>query len=318
MVLTSVPGQGSCFTVLVPLATARSDMPVTQFGLEGFGNSQLPMQAAPLTSQALAALPYLGKRALVVDDHSVNQLLASKLLELQGIAVQVAADGQQAVLAVQANEFDVVLMDIQMPRMDGWQATQQIRQWEHAAQKTRVPIIALSAHASAADREQAVAHGMDGYLSKPLTSEALSAALLKTGVHLPKVAGTMPPLAKQVGASQMASTTERGTLVSRERMLTRVAGDEALLHAMAQAFCTDLRERMGQVHAALQQQDWATVRTQAHALKGALLTMTAHAAAQEAQALELAVQAQDKAGAQGAFANLSKASKTAFDAIKTW
>jgi HPt (histidine-containing phosphotransfer) domain-containing protein len=87
---------------------------------------------------------------------------------------------------------------------------------------------------------------------------------------------------------------------------------------MAQAFCTDLRERMGQVHAALRQQDWATVLAQAHALKGALLTMTAHAAAQEAQALELAAQAQNNASAQAAFASLSKTSKAAFDAVKTW
>jgi signal transduction histidine kinase/CheY-like chemotaxis protein len=318
MELVSAAGRGSCFTVLVPLAVARSDTPVTQFGLEGFGESQIPAQAGPQNMQAVAARPYTGKKALVVDDHSVNQLLAGKLLELQGIKVQLAADGEQALQAVKTSDFDVVLMDIQMPRMDGWQATQQIRQWEQATQKKRVPIVALSAHASAADREQAMACGMDGYLSKPLTAEALAAALLKTSMHLPKVADAAPLPTKQVGASQIASTPEQGTQVSRERMLTRLAGDEALLHAMAQAFCNDLRERMGQVHAALRQQDWGTVRAQAHALKGALLTMTAHAAAQEAQALELAAQAQNIASAQAAFASLSKTSKTAFDAIKTW
>lgn len=317
MELTSTPGRGSCFTVRVPMAAARSDVPVTQFGLEGFGESQVPGQVVRHSVQPLATRVYQGRRALVVDDHSVNQLLASKLLELHGFTVQLAADGQQALQAVQAGDFDLVLMDIQMPRMDGWQATKLIRQWEHAASKLRIPIIALSAHASGLDREKALAYGMDDYLSKPLTSEALHAALRKAIVQGADADANAHP-AQHAEAEPTLANSGQSALVSRERMLTRLAGDQALLHVMAQAFCTDLRARMGQAHAALQQQDWLTVGAQAHALKGALLTMTANAAAQEAQALELAARAHDETRAQATFARLSDAAKAVFHAVKTW
>jgi signal transduction histidine kinase/DNA-binding response OmpR family regulator len=318
MELASTPGRGSCFTVLVPLLAARSDMPVTQFGLEGFGESQIPVQSAQPTMPANSTLKYAGKRALVVDDHSVNQLLASKLLEMLGLQVQVAADGEQAVQAVQAGHFDVVLMDIQMPRMDGWQATQQIRQWEQATQKTRLPIIALSAHASAADRELGMLNGMDGYLTKPLSLEALDAALAKTRLRSGGGKGKAATPHPSVPFAPIARTVMQDTLVSRERMLARLAGDEALLRAMAQAFCTDLRERMGLVHSAVQKEDWKTILAQAHALKGSLATITAQVAAQDAQAMGLAAQAQDKASAQAAFDRLSQSAKAAYVKVKNW
>ena len=165
--------------------------------------------------------------------------------------------------------------------------------------------------------------GLGGYLTKPITREALDAALDKVGLHQAPARGTrlLPPtpLLPARTLPEPIPVAEAGaSLASRERMLKRVAGDEALLHAMAKAFCTDLRDRMGQVHAALQQQDWAAVRAQAHALKGALLTMTAQAAAHEAKALEQAAQAQDTTGTQEAFARLSLAAKVAFDTVKTW
>ena len=120
----------------------------------------------------------------MVDDHSVNRLLATKLLEQLGFEVDVAEDGEQAVRAVQSlknSPFDVIFMDIQMPVMNGWQVTHHIREWETSSARTRVPIIALSAHASAADREHALSSGMDGYLSKPLTPEALQAGMTAEG-----------------------------------------------------------------------------------------------------------------------------------------
>jgi two-component system, sensor histidine kinase and response regulator len=260
---------------------------------------------------------------LVVDDHSVNQLLASKLLQMLGLDVQVVADGAQALQAVQAGQFDVVLMDIQMPQMDGWQATRHIRQWEQAQHALRTPIIALTAHASAADREQAMACGMDGYLTKPVTTEALEAALDRAGLRqaVPSTVERSPQPPTAPGAAEPEpglTPVSASPLASRQRMLARVAGDEALLHSMATAFCADLRERMGLVHAAVQKHDWPTIAAQGHALRGAFLTMTAQAAANEAKALELAAQTQDKAGTKAAFAKLSAAAKVAYDAVRTW
>jgi signal transduction histidine kinase/FixJ family two-component response regulator len=188
MQLDSTVGQGSRFTVRVPLSIAQDVTPTTQFGYEELEAQQHSAHSLPPSTDSSHML-YAGKVALVVDDHSVNQLLATKLLQRLGFEVQVAADGEQALQAVLARQYcvkyDVIFMDIQMPRMNGWEAAQHIRCYEQSENQTRVPIIALSAHASAADREQAFAHGMDGYLSKPLTPEALQAALRSTRLSPP-------------------------------------------------------------------------------------------------------------------------------------
>lgn len=317
--LESVPGLGSCFTVRIPVGLAHDDMPMTDFGMGDVGNvrdaSHVGGRADSLLPQGSVLPPYAGKRALVVDDNAVNQLLASKFMQRLGFDVVVAEDGEQAVQLAVNSVFDVVLMDIQMPRMNGWLATQTIRQAELGGlsglnglngQGRRVPIIALSAHASTADRDQSIAMGMDGYLTKPLTQEALQAALQAA-------LGLALPLHNTPDAKD-----KQDSVVNQQLLLKRLGGDAAAVHEMALAFCRDLRERMGLAFDALKRQDWPTLAAQAHALKGALLTMTAQAAAQDAQALEIAAISQDHAAALAAFKALSETSKVAFTAIRSW
>ncbi len=321
MQLDSTVGQGSRFTVQVPLSIARDGVPATQFGYEEL--EALPYGTTNLLPAADSAhLQYAGKVALVVDDHNVNQLLASKLLQRMGFEVQVAADGEQALQAVLAREFDVIFMDIQMPHMNGWEAVQHIRHYEQSENQTRVPIIALSAHASAADREQAFAYGMDGYLSKPLTPEALQAALRSTRLDVPAAApnaNTQQAVTEPMALNTLVfASSAYAHVVNRERLLTRLGNDHSALHEMANAFCHDLRERMGAVFNALKQSNWPVLRHQAHALTGSLLTMTANQAAEHSKALELAAQSQDMAAAQAAFKPLSETAKQAYEAVKDW
>jgi two-component system, sensor histidine kinase and response regulator len=252
------------------------------------------------------APPYAGKLALVADDHEVNRLLARKLLERLGFEVTLAQDGEEAIEEVLQRKFDVIFMDIQMPRMNGWQATHELRRWEQQAQRVRVPIIALSAHASAADREQALAMGMDGYVSKPLTPEALAATLRATG--LTQAAPSMA--APTVAASPVATAD-----LQRDLLLARLGGDQAALKEMTRAMRHDLREHMGLAYDALQASDWATLQAQAHALKGALASVTAGEAAALAKALE---QCSDQASARAAFHRLSLEAKRVFDTLKAW
>jgi CheY-like chemotaxis protein len=110
-------------------------------------------------------------RILVADDNLVNQKVAKRMLERLGHTVALANDGKEAFLAIKTASFDLIMMDVQMPGMDGFEATRRIREWE--AGKTRIPIIALTAHAMDSHREECLAAGMDSFLAKPIVLESL-------------------------------------------------------------------------------------------------------------------------------------------------
>jgi two-component system, sensor histidine kinase and response regulator len=115
-------------------------------------------------------------RVLIAEDNVVNQTLARRLLEKHGYLVSVVGDGRAAVAALKRQSFDMVLMDVQMPGMDGFEATAAIRKQEHLSGK-HIPIIAMTAHALKGDQERCLAAGMDGYVSKPIRSKELYAVI---------------------------------------------------------------------------------------------------------------------------------------------
>ncbi len=117
-----------------------------------------------------------GLRILVVDDNQVNRRLATRLMEKQGYAVVSAESGHHAMEALETQTFDVVLMDVQMPEMDGFEATRAIRQRERKT-GAHIPIIAMTAHAMEGDRQVCLSAGMDGYVSKPVNAQSLIAAI---------------------------------------------------------------------------------------------------------------------------------------------
>ncbi|MEY2402642.1 MAG: hypothetical protein QOD38_193, partial [Acidimicrobiaceae bacterium] len=116
-------------------------------------------------------------KILLVEDNKMNQLVAVRTLERQGHSVVIANNGAEALELVAADRFDAILMDCQMPTMDGFQATAAIREHETASTRTCTPIIGLSSRAMDGDREAGIAAGMDDYLTKPLRAEELRAAL---------------------------------------------------------------------------------------------------------------------------------------------
>jgi two-component system sensor histidine kinase/response regulator len=113
---------------------------------------------------------------LLVEDNLINQKLAARLLEKAGHVVTIAANGKEAVDQVAARPFDLVLMDVQMPEMDGYEATQAIRLSEQG-ERRHLPIVALTAHAMVGDREKCLEAGMDGYVTKPVQPPVLFAAM---------------------------------------------------------------------------------------------------------------------------------------------
>ena len=166
--VTSEPGRGSVFWFVVPLAHPASTGEIAA----GMGSESRTLRLAD------ARVRPSGCRILVVEDNLVNQAVAQGLLEALGHRCDIVPGGEGALAALHRQRYEAVLMDCQMPGMDGFSATRAIRELEaRGVLAPRVPIIALTAHALAGDRERCLDAGMDGYLSKPFTSASLAAAL---------------------------------------------------------------------------------------------------------------------------------------------
>jgi CheY-like chemotaxis protein len=143
----------------------------------GENNPLVERLGSQLTSSALVTRQTAPKKVkklsvLLAEDNAVNQKIASRFLEKEGHHVTVASDGRQALAALDRENFDVVLMDVQMPEMDGFETTAVIRAQERDTGK-RLPIIAMTAHAMKGDRERCLAAGMDNYIAKPISAREL-------------------------------------------------------------------------------------------------------------------------------------------------
>lgn len=160
MSVRSKPGEGSTFTFKVPLPFERRAVELEEHD-----------EHAHKTAQKLG-------RVLLVEDHEPNILVAKTFVEEFGFECDVAIDGMQAVAMVQKKAYDAVLMDVQMRGMDGFEATKAIRNWELQGERSRLPVIGLTAHAFRGDRERCLAAGMDDYLGKPFRPAELERKLL--------------------------------------------------------------------------------------------------------------------------------------------
>jgi CheY-like chemotaxis protein len=162
----SAPGSGSCFHVLLPLelATRKIEVPPAS-------------AASEAVSQSLAITQTSGAHVLLAEDHPVNQKLALALLQRRGYQVTLARNGREACDLFVSNRYAIVLMDMQMPEMDGYEATRAIRHFEVDSGQARTPIIAMTANAMAGDRERCLEAGMDDYIAKPIKPDALFSLL---------------------------------------------------------------------------------------------------------------------------------------------
>jgi signal transduction histidine kinase/CheY-like chemotaxis protein len=139
--------------------------------------------------------PAAALQILLAEDNAVNQLLAVRMLEKRGHRVIVVANGREALAALEKEKFDLVLMDVQMPEMDGFEATAALREKEKTG-RTHVPVIALTAHAMKGDRERCLTAGMDGYLAKPIRPQDLDEVLAGYMSHRTETTGALDPVAE--------------------------------------------------------------------------------------------------------------------------
>jgi len=226
--------------------------------------------AAPIEPQPQQ--PAQRARILLAEDNLVNQRVAIGLLTRRGHIVDVANNGIEALAALDNTNYDVVLMDIQMPEMGGIEATLAIRTRE-AGTGRHTRIVAMTAHAMAGDRERYLASGMDGYLSKPIDQRTLYAA-----VEMPLAsAGRMRPEPPRAAAVPPIAWDE----------LRRRLGDDELLGEIVGLFLADLPSRLAAIKTAVDARDSKALRIAAHALKGSAANMSAAPASECASALEL-------------------------------
>jgi signal transduction histidine kinase/CheY-like chemotaxis protein len=219
-------------------------------------------------------------RVLLAEDNPVNQHVAVRTLERMGHVVTVVSNGRAAVEEWERGQYDVILMDVQMPELDGFEATRMIRQME-AGRACRTPIIAMTAHAMKGDRERCLAAGMDDYVAKPVRREELEAAINRVLSQAPRTVETPPPVATPA------------PLLDQAGALERLGGDVALLTELVSLFLQDAPKLIAEIHSALAQQDADALRRAAHSLKGASAYIGATTASEIAYRLErLATQGQ--------------------------
>jgi two-component system, sensor histidine kinase and response regulator len=267
--LENTPGKGSTFHFTARMTIGESTTrPVFR----------LPVSLEKISPLVIRDQPaHDGKRleVLLVEDNLTNQAVALLRLKQWGCAVTSVRNGRQAVEACSARSFDVVLMDVQMPEMDGLTATRLIREKERNA-RVRTPIIAMTAHAMAGDRERCLEAGMDGYIPKPISRDKLLQSIQAV------VGNKLQPCAGAAQARPPKPIADR----NQPCLSDRCYGDNDLEYEIMQAFLEEAPHLMKRMERALAEEDPVAVSDHAHALKGAAAQIGAAAVVEAADALE--------------------------------
>jgi PAS domain S-box-containing protein len=227
----------------------------------GAAESRVPSAAPPASPVNQRPL-----QILLAEDNVVNQRLAATVLEKRGHVVVVAPDGKQAVSDWKRQPFDVILMDVQMPEMDGFEATAAIREAERQTGQ-HIPIVAMTAHAMKGTSERCLAAGMDGYVSKPLQVSELLRIL---DMLLPPAASAGVPAEPEPAPPAWEDEPAVEPAVDPDAALARVEGDRELLHEIIGLFLGEAPERMGEIRAAISDRNGNALERAAHSLKGSV------------------------------------------------
>ena len=248
-------------------------------------------------------------RILVAEDNITNQQVTLGILKKLGLCADAVADGTEAVQAVQCRPYDLVLMDVQMPVLDGYEATRRIRDGEAASSNHGIPIIAMTAHAMQGDREKCLQAGMNDYLSKPVTPQALGGMLER---WLDGVEARRRP-----GESQPVQGTESDAPVfDRQGMLERLMGDEDLVKTVTEAFLEDVPCQIQALRGFIDAEDLAGSERQAHTIKGASASVGGERLREVAFKMEKAARSGDLLAARAYLPDLDEQFGSLQDAMR--
>jgi CheY-like chemotaxis protein len=228
--------------------------------------------------------PAAPRRILLAEDNEVNRRVAIGLVERLGCEVQAVANGRQAVEALDYSRHDLILMDVQMPEMDGLAAAALIRRRERGTGR-HIPIIAMTAHAMQGDRERCLAAGMDGYIAKPIRPGPLREALLAQGTRVE------PPPAEADRRADLPFVA-----FSPAALEESCGADPGLAREVLGVMLDGVPAGLGRLEAAVAAGDAGRVAREAHSLKGAFLTVGATALAATCQELTTLARRGDLAG----------------------
>lgn len=265
----SAPGHGSrfSFSLTVPYKS---------------GGKRRVSQPEAVVVSALRPAVLRGSRILLVEDNEINQVVAMEMLQGLGVDVTVAASGEQALKTIEVLEFDAILMDIQMPGMDGFEITRRIRGQARYANPS-FPIIAMTAHAMTGDRDKVLQSGMNDYIPKPVDPVQMTNTLARwlAGRTAPGTHSQPPVLSRSV------------SVLNQTAALERLAHNQELYRRLLGMFEQDSAGAVGKIREALQSGDAETARRYAHTLKGTAATIGAEALQQAALQVEKVLAGQD-------------------------
>jgi CheY-like chemotaxis protein len=245
----------------------------------------------------------------VVEDNPLNQKLVLSILEKRGHWPESVENGRLALEALDRATYDRVLMDIQMPEMDGFEATRRIRARE-AQTGGRLPIIAMTAHVKEGDKDRCLSAGMDAYIAKPIRQETFLAILEGTaGPSADSPAGekVTQPDGDRPGSDEPESSTDA---IDRDSLMALVGGNPELIRELVGLYFSNLPKHLDQIREGIETSDTRAVRFGAHAIKGMSLNLTARAVANTALTLEKLSRDGDLTGADDLFQELTRQTNT--------
>jgi len=272
-------------------------------------------EAVTRQGKPVSGADYMGARVLLVEDNRVNQEVALRTLKSFGIEAQAAADGAQAVTRVRESRFDLVLMDCQMPVMDGYEASRRIRTWEQEGAHPHLTIVAMTANALEGDRERCLNAGMDDYLPKPVKREVLAAALAKW----------LPTHTAQVAAANVTEGADQAQLAHARSPSNESALDMAVLAELAElmgeglghvigTYLSDTPTQLAAIAKAIAQADYEGMGRCAHSIKSSSQSLGTLVLGRAAEGLEML--AHERSPLDEA-ERLLAAMRVAFDAAKS-
>ncbi|MDH4028643.1 MAG: ATP-binding protein, partial [Nitrospirota bacterium] len=265
-------GKGSIFYFTAGFGV----VPVSDIKIVKRDGTALPLVAGE--GKAGEDIGYVNKedlKILVAEDNAVSREVAVLQLAEKGYAVKVACNGREVLEALKRESFDVVLMDIQMPELDGIEAAKIIRASKDEGLDPDIPIIAMTAHVFNEDKVECIEAGMDGFITKPVRAEEIIREIMRVLI------GKKHKDTKKTGIDEMRD------IINRTEVLERIGGDEHILEKIIRVFRADAPVQMEALKKALEAQDYILAQRQAHSLKGAAANIGAGPMSSAAAALEL-------------------------------